>query len=85
MIGGVAIEGATPACAADGVVARMRAREMAEAALRGLSDRDRVNFALHLILGTRDPRAAGLLSFAAGQVTEHAHCLMRASFERDCG
>lgn len=85
MIGGVAIEGATPACTSDGVVARMRAQETAEAALHGLSDRDRVNFALRLILGARDPRAAGLLSFAAGQITDHAHCLMRAAFERDCG
>jgi len=60
-------------------------RAAAEEALRGLSDKDKVHFALKLILDTTDPDAAGTLSFAANRITEHAHILMREAFERECG
>lgn len=60
-------------------------RATAEEALRGLSDKDKVHFALKLILHTTDPDAAGALSFAANRITEHANILMREAFERECG
>lgn len=60
-------------------------RTTAEEALRGLSDKDKVHFALKLVLDTTDGRAAGALFFAANRITEHAHILMREAFERECG
>lgn len=60
-------------------------RAAAEEALRGLSDKEKVHFALKLILGTIDPDAASALSFAANRISEHSHILMREAFERECG
>ncbi len=58
-------------------------REIAEEALRDLSDKDRVHFALRLILDTRDPQAVGCVSFAAAMIGEHASTLMRVAFGRE--
>lgn len=85
MIGGVAVNKQFEAINADAVRDRVKSREIAEEALRGLSDKDKVHFALKLILDTTDPDAAGTLSFAANRITEHAHIVMREAFERECG
>lgn len=47
----------------------------AELALEGMSDKDRVHFALKLMLDVKDPNAAGSLSFAARQMGGHAKAL----------
>lgn len=60
-------------------------RAAAEEALSGLPDKDKVHFALKLILGTTDAQVAGSVSFAANRISEHANILMREAFERECG
>ncbi|PHQ99524.1 MAG: hypothetical protein COB39_03465 [Marinosulfonomonas sp.] len=57
----------------------------AELALEGVSGKDRVNFALKLMLDIEDENAAGALSFAARRVGEHATTLNRAAFNAECG
>lgn len=52
----------------------------AELALEGVSDKDRVHFALKLMLDIKDGDAAGALSFAARRVGEHAASLGRTAF-----
>ncbi|PID36846.1 MAG: hypothetical protein CR993_03065 [Rhodobacterales bacterium] len=56
-----------------------------EDALRDLSDKDKGLFALRLVLSTTDPAAAGMISFAADQISNHAQRLMREAFDRECG
>lgn len=51
----------------------------AELALEGMSGKERVHFALKLMLDVRDPRAAGPLTFAARQMGDHANALNRES------
>ena len=60
-------------------------RRMAEEALADLSDKDKVNFALALMMKTTDPDAAACLRFAGSQLAELANILMREAFERKCG
>lgn len=67
----------------DSIVARVRAQEIAEEALKGLPDRDRVHFALRQMLGVHDPEAAGALAFAASRVRELADILVREAYERE--
>jgi hypothetical protein len=85
MIGGAAVKHQFETISADSVRDRVKSREIAEEALRGLSDKNKVHFALKLILDTTDGQAAGTLSLAANRITEHAHILMREAFERECG
>lgn len=68
MIGGAAVNRQFEATNADAVRDRVKSREIAEVALHGLSDKDKVHFALKLILDTTDPDAAGTLSFAANRI-----------------
>ncbi len=85
MIGAAMARQHPQGASADAVVDRVRAQKIAENALAGLSDKDRVHFALRLILGACDPQAAGCVSFAARQIGEHASTLMREAFEQGCG
>ncbi len=64
---------------------RAAAEEAAKQALKGLSDKARVNFALELILEVTSIEAAGCVAFAARLIENHAEILMRADFERECG
>ncbi len=85
MIGGAAVSQQFESVDADALRARVKSREIAEEALRGLSGKDRVHFALKLILDITDPAAAGTASFAASQISSHAQRLVREAFERECG
>ncbi len=67
------------------VADRVKARELAKEALAALPDKDKVHFALKLILSTYDPNAAGITAFAVRRISEHANILMREAFERECG
>lgn len=78
---GTALGGA----ALDAVVDRVRAQEIAESALDALSARDRVHFALRVMLAVHDAEAVGALTFAAHRASEHAQILMREAYERECG
>jgi hypothetical protein len=60
-------------------------RAAAEEALKGLSDKDKVNFALALMMKVADPDAAAALRFAGNQLAELSNILMREAFERECG
>lgn len=60
-------------------------RAAAVEALQGLSDRDKANFALALLMKITDPDAAAVLRFAGNQLTELSNILMREAFERECG
>ena len=60
-------------------------RDMAEEALKGLSDKEKANFALALLMKITDPDAAAVLRFAGNQLTELSNILMREAFERECG
>jgi hypothetical protein len=60
-------------------------RSVAEDALSGLSDKEKVNFALALMMKTTDPDAAACLRFASSQIAELANILMREAFGRECG
>lgn len=57
----------------------------AEEALKSLSDKGKVNFALALLMKVNDPDAAACLRFAGSQLAELANVLMRKSFERERG
>ncbi len=83
MIGGAAVNQQFEAINADAVRDRVKSREIAEEALRGLSDKDKVHFALKLILDTTDAHAVGAMSFAAKRIDEHANILMREAYERE--
>lgn len=60
-------------------------RAAAEAALQGLSDKDKANFALSLLMKITDPDAAAVVRFAGSQLAELSNILMREAFERECG
>lgn len=60
-------------------------RATAEEALKGLSDKEKANFALALLMKITDPDAAAVLRFAGNQLTELSNILMREAFERECG
>lgn len=60
-------------------------RATAEEALSALPEKDRVHFALKLMLDVTDPAVAGALSFVSNRITEHSNILMREAFERECG
>ncbi len=85
MIGGAAVNQQFESVDADALRAHVKSREIAEEALRGLSGKDKVHFALQLILDITDPAAAGAVSFAGAQIGNHAQRLMREAFERECG
>lgn len=57
----------------------------AEETLEGLTEVQRVHFALKLMLDVTSPDAVPALNWAAGRVGEHANIQMRESFERECG
>lgn len=80
-----ALNGALNGAALDAVVDRVRAQEIAESALDALSARDRVHFALRVMLAVHDAEAVGALTFAAHRASEHAQILMREAYERECG
>lgn len=56
--------------------------QQAEGALLGLSDRDKVHFALALLMKTTDPDAVAALRFAGNQLAELSRILMREEFDR---
>lgn len=85
MIGGAAVTRQFGQTVADALGRRARMRDHAEAALSGLSDKDKVHFALKLMLDVTDTDAAGALSFAGSRITDHAHLLMRAAYKKECG
>jgi|LULG01.1.fsa_nt_gb hypothetical protein len=60
-------------------------RAAAEEALQGLSDKDKANFALSLLMKITDPDAAAVVRFAGNQLAELSNILMREAFERECG
>mgnify|MGYP003675523147 CR=1 FL=1 len=80
-----ALNGVLNGAALDAVVDRVRAQEIAESALDALSVRDRVHFALRVMLAVHDAEAVGALTFAAHRASEHAQILMREAYERECG
>lgn len=57
----------------------------AELVLEGMSDTDRVHFALKLMLEIEDHRAIGALSFAGRQISNYANILTSAAFNAECG
>lgn len=59
-------------------------RDAARQALAGLSDRERVHFALALMMEVTDPDAQGVLRFASNQLTELTNRLIQARFEQEC-
>lgn len=61
----------------DDVVNAVQAKTFAYEALKTLSEKDRVHFALKIILGSRDTRNAGAIDFAAKRVAEHAEILRK--------
>lgn len=54
----------------------------AELALEGMSDKDRVHFALKLMLEIKDTNAIGALGFAVRRMGEHVTTLNRPLFAR---
>ncbi len=60
-------------------------RATAEEALKGLSDKAKVNFSLSLMMKVTDPDAAGAMHFAGGQITNLSNIMMHEAFERECG
>jgi len=56
-------------------------RTLAEEALAGLSDREKVNFALALMMKTTDADAVATIRFAGSQLAELANILTREAFE----
>lgn len=60
-------------------------RATAEEALSALPQKERVHFALKVMLDVTDPAVSSVLSFVANRITEHANILMREAFERECG
>lgn len=59
-------------------------RIAAEEALEGLSDKDKVNFALALVMKVTDPHAAAVMAFAGKRITEISEILVREAYEREC-
>lgn len=58
---------------------------LAEGALSGLSDKDKVNFVLALLMKTTDPDAVAALRSAGNQLVALSDTLMREAYEQECG
>lgn len=56
----------------------------AELALEGVSDKDRVHFALKLMLDIKDENAIGALAFAGRRMGERATKLSASAFDVGC-
>lgn len=59
--------------------------EEAYAALSVLTARERVQFALRILLDIEDDELGGSLANAATMLRDRSRVLMRRSFERECG
>jgi hypothetical protein len=57
----------------------------ADDALRTLSDKETVQYALSLLLGVTDPAALPALAYSANRIKNHSDNLIRATFEMECG
>jgi hypothetical protein len=55
----------------------------AEEALKILPEKERVQFALKVMLDATDAGVASTLEFAANRITEHANILIREAYERE--
>ena len=60
-------------------------KSAAQEALNALPEKERVHFALKVMLDTTDASVASSLSFAANRVTEHSNILIREAHEREQG
>lgn len=60
-------------------------RRNAQCALSDLSDTDKANFALALLMEIKDPDAVAAMRYAASRVAELTNIMMREAFERECG
>ena len=72
------------------MIARMKQFDQARkgaanAALRDLSDKETVHYAMSLLLGVTDPEALAALAYAANRIKAHSDDLIRAKFEMECG
>lgn len=59
--------------------------QAANMAIFGMSDNQRITFALSLILAIKDPHEAARLRFAANRISESCDILIREAFEQECG
>jgi hypothetical protein len=57
----------------------------ANMALFGMSDNQRITFALIVILDVKDPNETARLRFAANRISESCNILVREAFEAECG
>ena len=57
---------------------------IAENALRGLTDRTRIHFALKIMMESTDPDAVSALRWAQKRIGEHADVIVREAFETEC-
>jgi len=57
-------------------------KSTARDALSALSEKERIQFALKIILDTADTRLAASLHFAANRIAEHAEILTRGAGEK---
>ena len=59
--------------------------EMAREATRGMSDEEKIAFAIEVCHGVSDPRKGPALTLASNRIGQHGHMLCRAAFEEECG
>ena len=59
--------------------------KMAREATRGMSDDEKIAFAVEARHGVSDPRKGSALTVASNQIGQHGHMLCRAAFEEECG
>ena len=63
---------------------RVPAEMMARAALEGMSERERIAFAVSIITGVQDANLGGAIAAASNEIGRHGHMLCRAAFEMEC-
>lgn len=61
------------------------AHAAAHEAMGILTNKEKVNFALALLMKSAEPDACATIRHAANQLTELSNILMREAFESECG
>lgn len=59
--------------------------DMAREATRGMSDEEKIAFAIEVCHGVTDPLRGPALTVASNWTGQHGHMLCRAAFEEECG
>ena len=66
------------------LIRKVPAVTMAQVALEGMSDREKIAFATEIITGIHDAKLGGAIAAASNEIGRHGHMLCRAAFEMEC-